>query len=371
MSTDDLTSIDGIGETIAEKLISAGIPNVVALAAATVSKLVGIGVTKSAAQKMLASARERCSAIFGFVTGDELIDQFKRREYLTSGTEGLDSILGGKGFETQKVYEIYGPEGTGKSNLLHQLVCTAYLPPNEGGLGAGTIYMDTEGTFSIKRIQQLAPRFGIDPEEITRNVIKASPPTSDVLLFLCEAQLEKMASQTGARFFCLDSLATHFRAEFGAERQMMPERQQRASKVIHALKRVAQATNGVAILTNQVTANVTGMGKPWAHSMGLLVGHESQVRIMVRTKSTADGLRLFEIEKALDLPPANCILKITDEGFIDADAKKVAKKSTKKTGEVAEEAAEADSEESDPDSEEAETSPKVKSKSKTKAKATT
>jgi len=369
MSTDDLTSIDGIGETIAEKLISAGIPNVVALAAATVAKLVAIGVTKSAAQKMLASARERCASIFGFVTGDELIDQFKRREYLTTGTDGLDSILGGKGFETQKVYEIYGPEGTGKSNLLHQLVCTAYLPPNEGGLGAGTIYMDTEGTFSIKRIQQLAPRFGIDPEEITRNVIKAAPPTSDVLLFLCEAQLESMAAQTGARLFCLDSIATHFRAEFGAERQMMPERQQRASKVIHALKRVAQAANGVAILTNQVTANVTGMGKPWAHSMGLLVGHESQVRIMVRTKSTAEGLRLFEIEKALDLPPANCILKITDEGFIDPDAKKVMKKGSKKVD--PEETAEADSEEASPESEEEEPTPKVKSKAKTKAKATT
>ena len=329
MSTEDLQSLDGIGEGIAEKLIQAGITTPVALAATTIKRLTGIGLTKTRANQILGSARERCSAIFGFVTGEDLVQQFKKRQYLITGTKKFDQILGGKGFETQKVYEIYGPEGTGKSNLLHQLVCTAYLPPNQGGLGAGTIFIDTEGTFSIKRIQELAPRFGIDPDEITRNVIKASPPSSDVLLFLCETQLEKMAHQTGARFFCLDSIATHFRSEYGSERQGLPERQQRANKVIHALKRVAQQTNGVAILTNQVTANVTGMGRAWKHSMGNVVGHESQVRIMVRVKSAADGLRLFKIEKALDLPPESCELYLGASGFTD-DKPKTPKKSTKK-----------------------------------------
>ncbi len=331
MSTEDLQSIDGIGEGTAERLMNAGIPNVVALAATTTAKLVAIGISKSTARKILEQARDRCSSIFGFVTGDELLEQFNQREFLTSGSKSLDQLLGGKGFETQKVYEIYGPQGTGKSNLLHQLICTAYLPPDEGGLGASTIYIDTEGTFSLKRIKQIAPRFGIDPDEVCRNVIKASPPSSDVLLFLCETQLEYMAHQTGARLFCLDSIATHFRAEYGTERQMFPERQQRANKVIHALKRVAQSMNGVAILTNQVTANVTGMGRAYQHSMGYTIGHESHVRLRIDIKSTAEGLRKIVVEKALDLPPGECIIKITDTGFVDkeSNAKETSKKKNK------------------------------------------
>jgi len=328
MSTEDLQSIDGIGDTTAEKLIGAGISNVVSLASTTVAKLVAIGISKASAMKMLNAARERCSGIFGFVSGEELIQQYNKRQYLTTGCKELDGILYvNKGFQTQKLYEIYGPEGTGKSTLLHQLICTAYLPPDQGGLGAGAIYIDTEGSFSMKRIEEIAPRFGIDPAEITRAVIKSSPPTSDVLLYLCETELERMASETGARLFCLDSIATHFRSEYGTERQCLPERQQKANKVMHALKRVAQQMNGVAIMTNQVTANVTGMGRPWQHSMGFVVGHEAHVRIRVSIKSTSEALRLMTIEKALDLAPNECILQIDNAGFLDSEQ---ATKPTKK-----------------------------------------
>ncbi len=326
MSTEDLQSLESVTDATAEKLLLAGISTVEALAAATMKKLVQCGLAKSTAQKILEEARERCNETFGFVTGEDLVRQYERRQYLTTGTTALDGILGGTGFETQKVYEIYGPEGTGKSTLLHQLVCTAFLPPDKGGLGAGAIFIDTEGTFSIKKVQQMAPRFGIDPAEISRNVIKAGPPTSDNLLYLCEVQLEKLAHESGARLFCLDSIATHFRAEYGAERQGFPERQQKANKVIHALKRVAQQSNGVAIMTNQVTANVSGFGRPFTHSMGYVVGHEAQVRILVQVKNKEAGLREFRIDKALDLPPADCILQVSEIGFTDPPAEKKRKK---------------------------------------------
>lgn len=320
MSTEDLQSIKGIGVKTAEQLIQAGIQTPVALATCNIQKLIALGIPKAKAIDYVNKARERCGSLFGFVTGEELIQQFKRRQYLTSGTKGLDGILGGKGFETQKVYEIYGPEGTGKSTLLHQLACTAFLPPDKGGLGAGTIYIDAEGSFSLKRVQDMAPRFGIDPEEISRNVTRACPPNSDILLYICEVELPKITQATGARFFCLDSIATHFRTEYGSERQLVPERQQKAGKIIHALKRIVQMTNGVAILTNQATGNVDMKGKfdkKWFHAMGLLVGHESQVRIMTRPKSSANKTFVLKIEKALDLPPDECVLKMDDLGFID------------------------------------------------------
>jgi hypothetical protein len=105
MSTEDLQTIKGIGAKTAEQLIQAGIPTPIALATCNVQKLIAIGIPKAKAMGYINLARERCGSIFGFVSGEELIQQFKRRQFLTTGTKGLDRILGGKGFETQKVYE--------------------------------------------------------------------------------------------------------------------------------------------------------------------------------------------------------------------------------------------------------------------------
>jgi len=150
----ELQSIDGMDEETAETLRKAGIKTVDTLAATSLARLVAIGITESMANKILFEAYN--NSMFNFKEKDALIQQFEDRQHLTSGTQGLDEILGGKGFESQKVYELYGPEGAGKSTLLHQLICTASLPTTNGGLGAGSIYIDTEGTFSIRKVQQIA-----------------------------------------------------------------------------------------------------------------------------------------------------------------------------------------------------------------------
>jgi len=257
--------------------------------------------------------------------GEDLIRQFKDRHYLTSGTQGLDRILGGNGFESQTVYELYGPEGAGKSTLLHQLICTASLPLKKGGLGAGSIYIDTEGTFSIRKVQQIASRFGIDPAEIARKVVRLTPPISKALVYVCKYLLDRVVGEVNARLFLLDSLATQFRAEYGTDPDTLPERQQNANQVIQALKRMAQITNGVAVLTNHETVDLSGYGKPKKHALGYIVGHASQVRITVQPTPDHPTARVFTIEKAPDLAQESCFLDITPKGFKDLNAKESSK----------------------------------------------
>lgn len=223
--------------------------------------------------------------------------------YLTTSIEVLDHLLGGKGFETGKVYEIYGPEGTGKSNLLHQLVCTAFMSKDEGGLGAGTIYIDTGGTFSIRRIHRFAIRLGIDPNEITRSVLRAAPPTSDDLLSICENQLGEKAVEFGARLFCLDSLAILFGAEYDVFRQQYPIWRPKAERIIEALRRTCQLVNRVGLVTNSV----------WQRNIKL------PDRLRMEVKPYRDGLRLIAIEDNEGNPTDYCFAYITDNGFIDLE----------------------------------------------------
>lgn len=169
---------------------------------------------------------------------------------LTTGSKALDALFGGPGLLTGQTYEIFGPEGAGKSTLLHQLACTAFLPPNRGGLAAGSIYIDAEGTFSLCHIRELAGRFRIDPDALVRRIVKATPWTSDKLLEICEEELVAKAAVVGARLICLDSIFTQFSAEYGQELALRPERDQKVRRVLIALQRVAAQVDGVAIYSN-------------------------------------------------------------------------------------------------------------------------
>ncbi|TFF86259.1 MAG: hypothetical protein EU551_02045 [Promethearchaeota archaeon] len=76
---------------------------------------------------------------------EKLLDFIKLR----TGIENLDTLLRG-GFEPGLVH-IYGPPATGKSNFAMQLIINAITKHN-----AKPVYLDLNGTFSFKRMIQLA-----------------------------------------------------------------------------------------------------------------------------------------------------------------------------------------------------------------------
>lgn len=317
----NLENLKGVGPTSVSKLKDAGIMNIQVLATASIETIKSLGYGATAANKLLRSAREHIDEInggtFGFICGDELVELFDKRRYLKTGEAPFDHILGG-GFETQKVYELYGPEGSGKSSLCLQLAVLSMRSEEQGGLrNPCTVILDCEGAYSPKRITFIAEYYGLVPRNVIRAIARAEPATSDALLQLAEMSLPKIMEQTGARLIILDSIATHFRSEYGAARQEFPLRQQKANRVIHALKRAATNYNAVAILTNQVTGNVNAgpFSSPYKHSMGYTVGHESQIRIKIAPRQKA--VKKIFIEKAVDLANEEAYLELTGAGFIN------------------------------------------------------
>lgn len=324
-------------EKYAKKLHDNGIVNLMVLASTTVNELATIlGTDLEKSRTFIEKASKIVNTYMGgkdgFITGDDLLNKFNERMILSTKCPSFDKILDG-GFETQKVYEVYGKEGTGKSSLMLELICLSHLPVEDGGLGSPcTIYIDTEGSFSIKRLKVMAPYYKLKPEEIVKSVVLANPPTSDAMLYLCEKSLMKIMDETGAKLIILDSLATHFRSEYYNARNLLPERQGRANRIVHSLKKATRIYNALAVMTNQATANVTGFGAPYSHAMGLLIGHEAQVRIRIAPDKS--GLKKVTIEKAVDLPNLSCLLELSQFGFIEPSKKK---KSRKKKGEEEEE----------------------------------
>ncbi|MFH0979076.1 MAG: DNA repair and recombination protein RadB [Candidatus Woesearchaeota archaeon] len=85
-------------------------------------------------------------------------------EKITTGNEELDKALEG-GYEKEIITTIYGPAGSGKSNLC--LLCAV----SASRMGKKVIFVDTESSFSIERLKQISP----DHEKILENMMIFKP----------------------------------------------------------------------------------------------------------------------------------------------------------------------------------------------------
>ncbi len=72
-------------------------------------------------------------------------------QYLTTMSNDLDGIFG-QGLRQATITEISGETGAGKTQLAFQLAVNATLPPDKGGLNKNTLWIDSEGEFSSRRI---------------------------------------------------------------------------------------------------------------------------------------------------------------------------------------------------------------------------
>ena len=110
-----------------------------------------------------------------------------------TGCKDLDAILEG-GLETGSITEIYGEYRCGKTQFCHTLCVTCQLPLEQGGGEGKALYIDTEGTFRPQRLQQIAERFNLNPNDVLDNVAYARAHNTDhqaqllVLLFPATSQ---------------------------------------------------------------------------------------------------------------------------------------------------------------------------------------
>jgi len=325
--TEAVIDLEAITELQSEdicKLRETGITDLSMLANVSARKIRAIlGFRINRAQECINEARELMNdengGLFGFTMGENLLHQHVNRAILKTNQPVLDHLLDG-GFHAGKVYEIYGPASMGKTTLLHQLACCSALPKKVGGLNnPGIIYLDCQNDFSLKRVIKMVPFWGISREELVKKIYYTAPPTTDSLVFMCEENLPKIMEQTGAKLIFLDSIASHFLAEYKSNNMLFPELEQKACRIYHVLREMARRHEVVVIVINQVEEN------PDAHMMSKyapkyffalqdFILHEPHVRIHM---SRWGEFRKLQVEKSVDLPNNYCSLIMTDYGLLD------------------------------------------------------
>ncbi|NWW91170.1 RA51C protein, partial [Rhynochetos jubatus] len=124
-----------------------------------------IGISKEEALEALQVVRQEChggaartaggSGATRKCTALELLEEEQTQGCIITFCSALDNILGG-GVQLTKITEICGAPGVGKTQLCMQLAVDVQIPECFGGVAGEAVFIDTEGSFMVDRVVDIA-----------------------------------------------------------------------------------------------------------------------------------------------------------------------------------------------------------------------
>lgn len=118
------------------------------------------------------------------------------------GVDIFDALLGG-GLENDSVTTIFGPAGSGKTNLaLHSVIARVKN-------GEKAIYFDTEGGFSVERLNQIA---GEHSDAVLKNTFFLRPATFEEQVKSME-RLKELSCSKNIGIIVVDTISMLYRLE--------------------------------------------------------------------------------------------------------------------------------------------------------------
>ena len=248
-----LDSLEGVGPVTIRKLSDAGIDNIMELIIRGSIEISTItGLEKEVAEKLVTKAKkhlvESGQSIKGFVSATDICERQKEKEKISTGTNCLDTLFAG-GVETQALTEVCGEFGCGKTQFCHTLCVMVQKSIQEGGLGGGVLYMDSENTFRSERIISIAKANCVDPQQILDDITVARADNSNHQVLMLE-EAGAIIRERNIKLVVVDSAVGLFRSEY-LGRGTLSERQQRLNHFVHLLVRTAETYNVAVVATSQ------------------------------------------------------------------------------------------------------------------------
>lgn len=214
---------------------------------------------------------------------------------VSTGSLGLDLALGRGGMALGRVYEVFGPNSSGKSTLGVHVVIQAQRR------GLKCAYIDAEQAVDPK----LFENYGVDPKKLTMIKAYGGEPNLDI----CERLI-----QTGEySVIIVDSVSALIplvEAQADMDKDSMALQARLMSKALRKLTPQAAENNVLLLFVNQTRIKVGAYGDPttttggealnfWATGRVKVQGPESKARRLVEssTGNTYGHTTIFEIVK--------------------------------------------------------------------------
>ncbi|XP_053706582.1 DNA repair protein RAD51 homolog 3 [Synchiropus splendidus] len=264
------------------------------------------------------------------VSALELLQKEEELRSIVTFCSELDCALGG-GIPVGKTTEICGVPGVGKTQLCLQLAVDAQVPECFGGVAGQVVFVDTEGSFVIQRLKDLAAAavrhcsllVENSEQEAAMATFTVEHILANVFIVRCHDYVELIAESLllpeflsrhpRVRLLVIDSVAFPFRQHF----EDLSQRYRLLNGLAQRLLAVAVRHNVAVVLTNQMTTQVQPGQSQLVPALGEVWAHAPTLRVIFQWDGSQRVARIFKSPGHMD---AHARYQITSDGFRDVDS---------------------------------------------------
>ena len=235
-----------ISDRIKKKLVKKGLCLPPFLAITPTYLLKAMGIEDNIAKEIISVSKRLIG--FEVITHEDFIEKWPKIRRISTGSTELDRILD-EGIQTMKLYEFFGPAGSGKTQLCTQLSINVQLDEGRGGIRGKVIYIDTERGFNAGRILEICNRRGINGKKILKGIFYASVSSLTELFRLMDRSKELILKEK-VKLMIVDDIITPFHANL--RKEIAEKALIRLNKFVYHLVDLAIDNNLAVIITNKV-----------------------------------------------------------------------------------------------------------------------
>ncbi|CAH1231070.1 DNA repair protein RAD51 homolog 3-like [Branchiostoma lanceolatum] len=269
----------------------------------------------------------------GVKTALDMLQEEREQGCIITFCSALDELLGG-GVPLTKITEFCGAPGVGKTQMGMQLAIDVQIPSAFGGLGGEAVYIDTEGSFMVQRLEDMAKAAmehcrHIATVENNREQLEAMANFTVEhilsrihfyrvhdwveLVALVNILPEFLQQHPKVRLVVIDSIAFPFRHDF----EDLSLRTRLLNGLAQNCIRLADSHKAAVVLVNQMTTKMGHSGDGQAHlvpALGESWGHASTIRVLLFWEA---GCRYARLYKSPSREEATVPYQVTVAGIRD------------------------------------------------------
>jgi DNA repair protein RAD51 len=187
---------------------------------------------------------------------------------ISTGLKKLDEILKG-GIPSCAITDIYGANGTGKTQLLFQICINSVK--NEGNI----LFLDTTGGFRPERILEIQKHQNLDLNILDKITISRIRNTSEQINSIKNTDLEKFS------LIAIDNITDLFSYEYRTEESVF-EKNSLFMRHLHDLSLIANTNKIPIIITNMIR----NMGDEEVENMRKAIDLYTHIKIKLSKNSS-------------------------------------------------------------------------------------
>ncbi|MGC9068131.1 MAG: ATPase domain-containing protein [Thermoprotei archaeon] len=246
----------------------------------------------------------------------ESIDDLLTRgqiNFISTGSKNLDTLLGG-GIPTYLITEFHGEFGVGKTQIAHQLSVCVQLPEKKGGLSSPAIYIDTEGTFRPERLIKIAKYFGLNSNEVLKNVYVSSVRNLEQQNIIFQL-LPSVVKEKSAKLVIIDTLVSNIRTSIDENSSQILLLKYLGMQ-LRVLKEVAYTLGAAVVVFNPISTIPEGI--IITVPGGSMLSENMDIRILLKkVKGIENNIRIAELIQTPLTKEGSVRFMITEEGIKD------------------------------------------------------